>query len=293
MKSIGANWTGTDQMNGSQSAGVSSDETRTTEGSQADERWTGRLLIVDDEPDICEFLAEELTDQGYECLTANGVDEAVESVKKFSPQAIISDVRMPYKSGIDLLQAINRSENPVPIILISGFTDVSLQQIYQLRAVALFSKPLNIELLLSQIQRTLSISSIPFGSRASNRSPSNFSAQIYMKSKESQETTSTEAVVCNISRTGIYVQVVSGPLPGVGQQLTFAFQDPKTQLGTVKGTGICRWTHQINTDNSGNASFSGFGVEFQTIESESYEALLTYVSLAGSFWSPAAIANKI
>jgi DNA-binding response OmpR family regulator len=293
MKSGGAYWVGTDQMNASQSIGASSDKTRTKEEKAAAERCTGRLLIVDDEPDICEFLAEELTDQGYECLTANGVDEAVELVKQFGPQAIISDVRMPYKSGIDLLQAISRSENHVPIILISGFTDVSLQQIYQLGAVALFSKPLNIELLLAQIQRTLSISSIPFGSRSSNRSPASFPAQIYTKSKESQETKTTEALICNISRTGIYVQVVSGPVPAVGQQLSFTFYDPKTQLGSVKGTGICRWTHQINTDSSGNASFSGLGVEFQNIESESYEALLNYVSMAGSFWAPAAMATKI
>jgi DNA-binding response OmpR family regulator len=281
---------GTYEMNASQTVGRK--EIQSQDGEPPTTDCAGRLLIVDDEPDICEFLAEELTDHGYECVTANSVDEALERARIFEPQAIISDVRMPFKSGVDLLQSISMSEKPVPVLLISGFTDVSLQQIYRLGAVALLPKPLNIELLMSQIQASIAISSITFGSRSSNRSPTEFPAQISLKTSETASTNSTQAVVCNLSRSGIYIQVSSELLPQVGQKVSFAFHDPKTSLGVVRGSGICRWTHQVPKNDAGKSSCYGFGLEFQDIESDSYQPLLAYVSIAGSFWSPDAIGNK-
>lgn len=251
-----------------------------------------KLLIVDDEPDICEFLAEELSDQGYECLTTGSVDDAIAIARKFQPQVIISDVRMPYKTGIDLLQVVSSFENPIPVILISGFTDVSLQQIYRLGAAALFAKPLNIELLLAQIQSILSISRIPFGGRLSNRTPTDFPAQVSLKLSGEVEKTSSQATVCNISRMGIYVQLEPDVLPAVGQKISFAFHDPKTELGIVRGTAICRWMHQVSTHDSAKEPTGGFGAEFDKIERDCFEALLHYVSLAGSFWSPGALVAK-
>ena len=65
-----------------------------------------KVLLVDDEPDILEFLSYNLKKEGYNVFTANNGKEAVSIAKKETPQLIILDVMMPDMDGIETCREI-------------------------------------------------------------------------------------------------------------------------------------------------------------------------------------------
>jgi response regulator RpfG family c-di-GMP phosphodiesterase len=65
-----------------------------------------RILVVDDEETIRELLDDTLSQEGYECLTAAGVNEAVARLDRESFDLVICDIKMPGRSGLELLQII-------------------------------------------------------------------------------------------------------------------------------------------------------------------------------------------
>lgn len=110
------------------------------------------ILIVDDEPEIREIIANVLSDAGYQTAEAGNGKEAQAIVSRESVSLIISDVRMPVCSGIDLLRAVGKK---VPVILISGFSEVSQTEAIKLGAIGFFSKPMHLDALLECVEEAL------------------------------------------------------------------------------------------------------------------------------------------
>jgi CheY-like chemotaxis protein len=81
---------------------------------------SGRVLIVDDDPQVRELLRDFLTTVGDEVATAASGAEAVEVVPIFQPDVILTDMVMPGMSGTDVLDALRRDGVSTPVILISG-----------------------------------------------------------------------------------------------------------------------------------------------------------------------------
>jgi two-component system alkaline phosphatase synthesis response regulator PhoP len=65
-----------------------------------------KVLLVDDEEDILEFLTYNLKKEGYEVASASGGEEALVAVKKFRPDLIILDIMMPGMDGIEVCREI-------------------------------------------------------------------------------------------------------------------------------------------------------------------------------------------
>ncbi len=84
-----------------------------------------KVLIADDEPDIRELLAELLEDQGCDCILAA---DAYEAIKKFQDNEdidlVMSDIRMPGKTGLDLLSEIKEIDSDVVVVMISAVKDI-------------------------------------------------------------------------------------------------------------------------------------------------------------------------
>ena len=86
-----------------------------------------RLLIVDDEPAILEVTSAMLEREGYEVSTAEDGVEAMERLVDPLPNLVISDLRMPKMSGIELLALVRGRFPQVPVIAMSGeFTEHEL-----------------------------------------------------------------------------------------------------------------------------------------------------------------------
>ena len=77
-----------------------------------------RILVVDDEPQITRVLRTSLSSQGYDLRVANDGETAIEIMKDWTPDLVITDLSMPNMDGLELSRRI-RSKLDVPIIVLS------------------------------------------------------------------------------------------------------------------------------------------------------------------------------
>ena len=82
----------------------------------------GKVLLVDDEDVIREALEELLSACGYTVSTANSVDNAIKVLEqKPDIEAIVSDMKMPGKEGVQILPWLNANKRMVPVLFLTGF----------------------------------------------------------------------------------------------------------------------------------------------------------------------------
>jgi CheY-like chemotaxis protein len=81
-----------------------------------------KILVVDDDPDIVDYLSSFLEDHGYDVASALDSATALSRVGKFRPDAILVDVLMPGRSGLDLLVTLRRDPRwcDIPLVVITG-----------------------------------------------------------------------------------------------------------------------------------------------------------------------------
>jgi two-component system, NtrC family, response regulator PilR len=82
---------------------------------------TERLLVVDDEPSMREFLDIMLSQEGYEVITAGTGEEGLKLYRQSEPDLVLTDVKMPGMSGLDLIREIHAYESDIPIIAITAY----------------------------------------------------------------------------------------------------------------------------------------------------------------------------
>src|SRR3712207_892544 len=90
-----------------------------------------RVLVVDDEPLLCDVLVFYLEDAGYETLVAHSGHEALELLSKRPVDAVVSDIRMPSGSGIELLDSIKATMPGKPVVLfMTAHSDITVEEAY-------------------------------------------------------------------------------------------------------------------------------------------------------------------
>ncbi|MBC8479372.1 MAG: response regulator [FCB group bacterium] len=115
-----------------------------------------KILIVDDEVRLCNLIKrglEQLSD-GYEIHTANSGMQAIEILKKGSFDVIVTDIRMPVISGIELLNRADEFQKNLQKIIMTGHgsMDGDLQAaLKQNKPINYFKKPLSFEVLHNTI----------------------------------------------------------------------------------------------------------------------------------------------
>lgn len=80
-----------------------------------------KILIVDDNPNMSSLLSEMLEVFDYESIRANDGMEAIKIVDQGDISMVITDMRMPKMSGLDLLQKIKEGNPDLPVVVISGY----------------------------------------------------------------------------------------------------------------------------------------------------------------------------
>lgn len=87
-------------------------------------RGLGCILVVEDEFLIRMLLADELRDVGYQVIEAVNADEALDVLRGVTPDAIITDVRMPGSiDGMGLLAVVRQRSPDLPVIMMSAHAD--------------------------------------------------------------------------------------------------------------------------------------------------------------------------
>ena len=81
-----------------------------------------RVLVVDDDPDILEYVASFLEDSGYEVDVAARASAAMECLDRERPDAMLLDVLLPGRSGLKLLTTLRRDPKyaDLPVIVVTG-----------------------------------------------------------------------------------------------------------------------------------------------------------------------------
>ncbi len=85
-----------------------------------------RVLVVDDEENLRLVLRTLLKRAGYDVETASGGEEALAKVESFGPDVVLTDVRMPKMSGLDLLAALKAKSSSATVIVMSAYGSVDL-----------------------------------------------------------------------------------------------------------------------------------------------------------------------
>ncbi|MBX3333075.1 MAG: response regulator [Nitrospira sp.] len=114
------------------------------------------VLVVDDEPLVCDLLVRFLSLRGYRAFGVNDGREALRIVGDTPPDAILLDMIMPGMAGIDVLRALREKEYPGGIIIMSGSqSEELLEEAWNLGPQEILLKPIDLDRLLTVIQLVL------------------------------------------------------------------------------------------------------------------------------------------
>jgi DNA-binding NtrC family response regulator len=122
-----------------------------------------RVLVVDDDASIRETFERNLSRWKYEVATAASAEEALSRIGAFDPGLVITDVRMPGMSGLELLETLRAADTDADVIVITAFEDMRTA-VTAMRAGAFeyLVKPLDLDQIELAVQRC-------FRDRASRR----------------------------------------------------------------------------------------------------------------------------
>jgi two-component system KDP operon response regulator KdpE len=115
----------------------------------------GKILVIDDEPQITRVLRAALMAQAFDVRTANDPEEALQVFREWTPDLVITDLMMPVMSGVEVCRAI-RLIAPTPIVVLS-VRDHERSKVEALDAGAddYVTKPFSIQELMARVRAHL------------------------------------------------------------------------------------------------------------------------------------------
>jgi DNA-binding NtrC family response regulator len=115
-----------------------------------------RILVIDDDEDICLYLKEFLTREGYRVTTVNKPQDALPEIKLGRHQIVLLDVRMPELDGVALLREIRSIDSDICVIIMTAYPSVeSAVDTMKADAFDYLRKPFELEQLRQIVQRAV------------------------------------------------------------------------------------------------------------------------------------------
>lgn len=115
-----------------------------------------KLLLVDDEVEICEFLKSFFEDRDYQVATAHSGFQAIEQVESFKPDVVLLDIQMPEMDGLNALRKIKEKYPRVKVIMVTAVeTQDRIKSAMRLGADNYITKPLSLEYLEKDVQEKI------------------------------------------------------------------------------------------------------------------------------------------
>ncbi len=201
------------------------------------------LLIVDDDPFVLESVSALLKEFGYSVHTSHNAADALDLIKKSRFDVVLTDIRMPMVTGIDLLRQIRLFDPQLPVILLTGFAelDTAIDAVKR-GAFDFITKPYNPEYLAHSVERAvkyMKLIEMEKNYMASleetvGKRTQELADALQMVKNIAQEITTRLTTVAeyrdidtgnHISRIGLYVNKIAQALhmpPNLVQTLTFA-----------------------------------------------------------------------
>jgi two-component system response regulator AtoC len=105
-----------------------------------------RILLVDDEPEICWIMSRALGELGFDVVTAESAQAAVSSFESQAPEVVLLDLRLPDGDGLEVLRRIRELDEHVPVVMLTGHGTIeSAVRAMKLGAFDYLIKPVHLE----------------------------------------------------------------------------------------------------------------------------------------------------
>ncbi len=192
------------------------------------------LLIVEDEPDLLEVTWEGLSPFAAKVLTAKDGSLAMKIIESAKVDAIVTDVRMPVMDGVALLKTVRAASPEKPaVIIVSGYSDLTSREAFDLGADALLAKPVRRKEMIEALERALhdkkELWDLP--------SPAADSAAMHRDFPSLSQAIASGDIA--FGRGGFRIQTTQElPRAVIALQLNFL-----AERKSLSGKGIVRWEH--------------------------------------------------
>ncbi len=104
------------------------------------------ILVVDDDKDVCEYLLDFLTADGYSVTCVNDPTQAIDAMREKEYHVAVLDLMMPKLSGIDLLEQIRKVDDDIAVIILTGYPSLETATAsIEHEVSAYIRKPFNID----------------------------------------------------------------------------------------------------------------------------------------------------
>ncbi len=113
-----------------------------------------RVLVVDDDPLVCDLVAAVLTEGGYAAVTASSGSEALERLIVQPPDLILLDLLMPEMSGTEFYAVLSRAGFAIPVVIVSAIPPAAADPVVQ-QAAGYVRKPFDLAVLLQAVEQVL------------------------------------------------------------------------------------------------------------------------------------------
>jgi CheY-like chemotaxis protein len=189
------------------------------------------VLFVEDEPFLRETMGAWLEQKAARVFCAEHGAAALVILAGNKIDLVLTDVRMPVMDGIALVKKLGQASMHLPhVILITGFSDLSLREAYELGVDAVVEKPINREELLAAMQRSLA------GPDELWRQPRNAEPILQLKVSFPSLAAALKEKRIAFGRRGFCIKTASLPEGPVAFAVNF-----KADQRIVSGQGVVRW----------------------------------------------------
>ncbi|RJQ50092.1 MAG: response regulator [Nitrospiraceae bacterium] len=115
-----------------------------------------RILLVDDDRDFVDAAGLVLAEQHFEVITCCSADEALDHIKGSNIHVVLTDIKMPGVSGIELLEKIHALNSHLPVILMTGYAELGLAvDAIRKGAIDFIMKPSHPDYLVHAVKKAL------------------------------------------------------------------------------------------------------------------------------------------
>lgn len=220
------------------------------------------VLIVDDEIDVRDCLLTRLEMAGARPIGAENFGQALEVIAKENVDAVVTDIRMPGGTGIDLVNRLKKMDTANPaVFFLSGHPGISLDEAYDLGVDGMILKPFRFEDVVSAIERATTPQEA-----------------LWMPAGESGQKGDTLRVTqleiknarVALGRGGFFLALENHALE-VGNIVDFYIKAADFEIPDLTGRGVVRWVRNFEADSL----IFGIGIEFLSLAEKSAADVIT------------------
>jgi DNA-binding response OmpR family regulator len=116
-----------------------------------------KILVAEDEPMLLKTIELKLKKEGYEVITTADGREAVAKIEETDPDLVITDIMMPYVSGLEIVSIVRKKTNKrIPIIMLSAMEQEKVvMEAFELGADDYITKPFSLNELVIRVKRLM------------------------------------------------------------------------------------------------------------------------------------------